>query len=97
MAARGPGAAKGFLRARVSGRVQGVGFRWSAINEARRLGLGGRVRNAEDGSVEVEASGGAAALAEFLAWLRRGPSGAWVTGVEVDPTGRWPDDFDAEF
>ncbi len=97
MAARGPGAGKGFLRARVTGRVQGVGFRWSAIGEARRLGLRGRVRNAEDGSVEVEAAGAAGALAELLAWLRRGPSGARVTGVEVDPAGPWPDDFDAEF
>ncbi len=97
MAGSGPGGGKGFLRARVTGRVQGVGFRWSAVNEARRLGLRGRVRNAADGSVEVEAEGDAGALAEFFAWLRRGPSGAWVTGVEVDPPGPWHDDFDAEF
>ena len=87
----------GAFRARVSGRVQGVGFRWSAVAEARRLGLRGRVRNAADGSVEVEAEGAAGALAQFLAWLRRGPPGARVTGVEVDPTGPWHDDFDAEF
>jgi acylphosphatase len=87
----------GAFRARVSGRVQGVGFRWSAVSEARRLGLRGRVRNAADGSVEVEAEGAAGSLADFLAWLRRGPPGAWVTGVEVDPTGPWRDDFDAEF
>ena len=96
-----PGTASGtgadFLRARVTGRVQGVGFRWSAIHEARRLGLRGRVRNAADGSVEVEAAGSAGALAEFLAWLSRGPPGAWVTGVEVEPPGSWRDDFDAEF
>jgi acylphosphatase len=87
----------GSFRARVSGRVQGVGFRWSAVSEARRLGLRGRVRNAADGSVEVEAEGVAGSLADFLAWLRRGPPGAWVTGVEVDPAGPWRDDFDAEF
>lgn len=92
-----PGAANGCLRARVTGRVQGVGFRWSAIHEAQQLGLRGRVRNAGDGSVEVEAAGGAAALAEFLAWLRRGPPGARVLGVEVDPDGPWPAGFDAEF
>jgi acylphosphatase len=92
-----PGTGADFLRARVTGRVQGVGFRWSAISEARRLGLRGRVRNAADGSVEVEAAGGAGSLAAFLAWLRRGPPGARVTGVEVDPAGPWQDDFDAEF
>ncbi len=74
-----------------------MGFRWSAVREARRLGLRGRVRNAADGSVEVEAEGVAGSLADFLAWLRRGPPGACVSGVEVDPTGPWRDDFDVEF
>lgn len=97
MPGAGPGGGRERLRARVTGRVQGVGFRWSAVVEARRLGLRGRVRNAVDGSVEVEAAGPAAPLAEFLAWLRRGPPGARVTGVEVDPPGAWRDDFDAEF
>ena len=91
------GSGTGSFRARVSGRVQGVGFRWSAVREARQLGLRGRVRNAIDGSVEVEVEGPVRALEDFLAWLRRGPPGAWVSGVEVDPAGPWRDDFDAEF
>jgi len=80
-----PGAAPRALRARVIGRVQGVGFRWSAVWEARRLGLGGWVRNADDGSVEVEAEGSPAALDVFLGWLRRGPPGAHVSDVEATP------------
>jgi len=73
------------FRARVTGRVQGVGFRYSAVREALRLGLRGWVRNAGDGSVEVEAEGASPALEDFLAWLRRGPPGAYVVDVEVHP------------
>lgn len=73
------------FRARVSGQVQGVGFRWSAVREARRLGVRGWVRNADDGSVEVAAEGTPSALEAFLAWLHRGPPGASVSGVETRP------------
>jgi acylphosphatase len=66
------------------GRVQGVGFRYSAIHEARRLGVFGMVRNCGDGSVEVIAEGDADRLQRFLAWLRRGPSSANVRELEVD-------------
>jgi acylphosphatase len=94
-----PGAAPRAFHARVTGRVQGVGFRWSAVREARRLGLRGWVRNADDGSVEVEAEGPPAAIEGFLAWLRRGPAGAFVSGVEAHPVP--PDgtrgEFDVEF
>ncbi len=71
------------VRARVSGHVQGVGFRFSAVREARRLGVRGWVRNAEDGAVEVAAEGDPAAVARLLAWLERGPPGSWVREVEV--------------
>jgi acylphosphatase len=79
--------------------VQGVGFRWSAVREARQLGLRGWVRNADDGSVEVEAEGTPSALEDFLAWLRRGPPGAFVDDVEVHPVqpGEARGDFDVEF
>ncbi|MDR1930844.1 MAG: acylphosphatase [Treponema sp.] len=76
--------------ARVRGRVQGVGFRYSAIREAERLGLAGWVYNAENGDVEVWAEGGADKLEAFLRWLHRGPQFARVDGVDTedrDPRG----------
>ncbi|HTP58310.1 MAG TPA: acylphosphatase, partial [Spirochaetia bacterium] len=80
-----PAGAEQAVRAVVHGRVQGVGFRWSALREARRLGLRGTVGNRGDGTVEVVAEGDATAVDIFLAWLRRGPPGAHVTDVTVDP------------
>jgi acylphosphatase len=62
--------------------VQGVGFRYSAMAQARRLGLTGWVANLPDGSVEGVASGSDDALAQYQAWLRRGPPAARVKGVE---------------
>ena len=72
------------LRATVRGRVQGVGFRASAAGEARRLRLGGWIRNELDGSVEVLAEGADDAAEFFLSWLRRGPSLAHVAGVDFE-------------
>ena len=72
------------FRATVRGRVQGVGFRASAAAEARRLGLTGWVRNKLDGDVEALAEGDDAAAEAFLAWLRKGPSLAHVTGVDAE-------------
>lgn len=71
-------------RAIVSGRVQGVGFRWSTAQEAQRLGLAGSARNLDDGTVEVLVEGEAAPVRALLDWLGRGPAGARVDGVEVD-------------
>lgn len=65
----------------VTGRVQGVGYRWFVVKEARALGLGGYVRNLDDGSVEVIASGEAAALDRLAAALAHGPATARVTDV----------------
>ena len=83
----------------VTGRVQGVGFRYSAVRQARALGLTGTVGNRYDGSVEVEAEGPLPALERFLQWLNRGPPGAHVRGVDVQWrtwTGRFRD-FDVDF
>ncbi len=67
----------------IGGEVQGVGFRYSAAREARRLGLTGWVRNLPDGEVEVWAQGDSTALDEFLDWLREGPPEAFVESVKT--------------
>lgn len=68
----------------VSGRVQGVGFRWFAHDAARREGLSGYVTNLADGRVEAVAEGEAESVDRFERALRNGPSGARVEHVVVD-------------
>ena len=70
----------------IRGRVQGVGYRAWATDEARRRGLAGWVRNRRDGSVEVVASGDQATLDDFAAVCRTGPALARVTEVAVSQT-----------
>jgi len=65
----------------VSGRVQGVGYRWFAQTSAEQLGVAGYVRNLSDGRVEVYAIGIAGRLRELSDQLRRGPRLAAVTDV----------------
>ena len=65
----------------ITGRVQGVSYRYSAREEALRLGCTGWVRNREDGSVEAVVTGRREALGAFVAWCWRGPMGAAVRGV----------------
>lgn len=80
---------------RVTGRVQGVGFRYWTLEEATRLGLKGWVRNEPDGSVRALIAGSHDAVALMLEAFRQGPSGAEVGHVEtapVDPS-NWPTDF----
>ena len=79
MKARSPRLAKKY---RISGRVQGVGFRYFAERAAQELGLCGYVRNCSDGSVETYAIGEAPALDEFKARLAQGPRSARVTAVD---------------
>ncbi len=69
-------------RAIVRGRVQGVAYRARAWRAATRLGVTGWVRNQSDGSVALEAQGPRPAVQALLAWCRRGPAGARVSGVE---------------
>ena len=77
----------------LSGRVQGVGFRYFTLDAARREGLHGYVTNRDDGSVEAVAEGDAESLERFERALRRGPSRvacrtrAWWTRSSP----RWPD------
>lgn len=72
------------VRCIVTGRVQGVWFRGSTQTEARRLGVTGWARNLDDGTVEVVAHGGEAAVDALVAWLHRGPRLARVDGVTVE-------------
>lgn len=70
---------------RVSGRVQGVGFRWWTTRQARELGLRGTVRNRRDGDVEVHAAGPADAVERLRGLLHEGPPSAIVRSVEELP------------
>ena len=71
------------LHAIVHGRVQGVSFRYFAVQRARELGVAGYVRNRWDESVEVVVEGQRQAVEELLAFLRVGPRAAFVTDVDV--------------
>jgi acylphosphatase len=75
----------------VSGQVQGVGFRYTAVAQARRFGLSGWIGNRADGAVEGIAGGAPEELDAFRAWLTRGPPAARVAAVEWtesdEPTG----------
>ncbi len=70
---------------RVSGRVQGVGFRYATVDAAQALGVSGWVRNTHDGAVELVAEGTEPRLQELIAWCWRGPAGARVSSVAT----RW--------
>jgi acylphosphatase len=73
-----------FRRYLVTGRVQGVGFRWFVEREARLIGVGGWVRNHDDGAVEVLASGTNEQLNALFDKLKTGPRAARIDQVEVE-------------
>ena len=75
--------AESVLRLEIRGRVQGVGYRWSMVGQARRLHLRGWVRNRPDGSVEAVVAGTPEAVEQIVSWARRGPEAAVVETVEV--------------
>lgn len=85
----------GRMHAVVRGRVQGVNYRYYAVQSARRLGVRGWVANRWDGTVEVVAEGSRADLVRFVDALRRGSPRSYVDDVQVawepTPTG----EFDA--
>ena len=68
----------------VSGEVQGVGFRATGRRAARAAGVAGWVRNLSDGRVEAVFEGDQVAVDAMVAWCRRGPSWATVSGVSVE-------------
>ena len=77
--------------------MQGVGFRWYVLNEARGLGLSGFVRNLLDGQVEVLAVGPSAILDELKGHLERGPAGAQVESVTEQTAQELPERYDGDF
>jgi acylphosphatase len=84
---------------RISGRVQGVGYRAWAVHQARALRLAGWVRNRRDGTVEIAVAGKTEALGRFLALCRRGSPAAEVSGLtqSEQPDDALPDPFEARY
>jgi acylphosphatase len=74
---------KALYKIHVTGRVQGVGFRWSAANEARNREIKGFVKNLSDGSVYIEAEGSLVQLNIFVDWCKKGPAFGSVESVSV--------------
>jgi len=70
------------VRLVIRGRVQGVGYRWWARGQARRLKLAGWVRNRSDGAVELLAAGPPGAVEHLVDACRHGPAAAEVASVE---------------
>ena len=66
----------------IQGRVQGVGYRYSAKMKAESLGIRGSVQNLRDGSVFVTAQGAKEAMENFVRWCYKGPPGAIIKNIE---------------
>jgi acylphosphatase len=71
------------VRLEIRGRVQGVGYRWTMAEQAKRLHLRGWVRNRVDGSVEAMVAGDPGDIERLVGWAHRGPDAAIVESVEV--------------
>ncbi|PIQ30201.1 MAG: acylphosphatase [Zetaproteobacteria bacterium CG_4_9_14_3_um_filter_49_83] len=69
----------------VSGRVQGVGFRYHTQQQAQKIGIRGWVRNLPDGRVEAMVGGNASAIARMKTWLESGPAFAHVDHMQAKP------------
>ncbi len=74
----------------LTGRVQGVGFRWFALSNAQALGIRGWVANTEEGAVEVVGLASADTIERFGALLEKGPPAGRVTGFTIEDI---PHDF----
>ena len=79
------------VRLIVSGRVQGVAFRYNTLQEARELNLAGWVKNLRDGGVEILAQGPSKRVDRLVEWAHHGPRMARVDNVCVVEERRWPE------
>jgi acylphosphatase len=75
---------KQLYKINVTGRVQGVGFRYNAAREARSRGITGYVKNVSDGSVYIEAEGSIENLKNFVEWCKKGPPFGSVESVNIE-------------
>jgi len=71
------------INIKISGKVQGVGFRWNVYEEFVDLGLQGKADNTPDGGLFVDTEGPEEKLQELINWCKKGPLGARVDNVEV--------------
>lgn len=71
------------LSVRITGKVQGVGYRLATVRQAHSLGVTGWVRNLDDGSVEAVLQGPHDAIDKMLSWLRIGPPAARVDNIDT--------------
>jgi acylphosphatase len=71
------------LNIKIIGRVQGVGFRYSALLAAHQFGIKGYIRNLADGSVYIEAEGTERQLEDFISWCKKGPPRAKIFHVST--------------
>ena len=85
------------LHLRISGRVQGVGFREAMCREAEQLGVTGWVRNRSDGTVEAMVQGKPDAVDKIIKWAYRGPDAAQVIEVQVEDAQGQFESFDLLF
>ena len=75
----------------ISGKVQGVFYRYTAQKMATRLNLRGWIKNLPNGKVEAVAVGAPSAVDTFIAWCQEGPPGAVVTDVDIEPLDAVPE------
>jgi acylphosphatase len=78
------------VKIRVSGRVQGVGFRYHTMQIAMANDIKGFIKNMPDSSVYIEATGNDDEIELFIEWCRNGPKWAFVENVEVTETNNKP-------
>jgi acylphosphatase len=73
------------VQIRITGRVQGVGFRYYAVKKASEMRILGFVKNMYDDSVFIEAEGEESDLDSYILWCRKGPASARVDNLDITP------------